>query len=46
MPAKPVKLPSGNWRWRVDAAALSTELAKKIGRMTKVYGRSGTEIKS
>ncbi len=39
-------LPSGNWRWRVDAAALSTELAKKIGRMTKVYGRSGKEIKS
>ena len=39
-------LPSGNWRWRVDAAALDSELAKKIGRMTRVYGRCGKEIKS
>ncbi len=32
-------LASGNWRWRADKAQLDEALAKKIGRMTKIYGR-------
>lgn len=28
-----------NWKWRMDANALSEKLAKKILKMTKMYGR-------
>ena len=28
-----------NWRWRMDADALSEKLAKRIYKMTKLYGR-------
>lgn len=28
-----------NWKWRMDAGALSEKLAKKIYKMTKLYGR-------
>ena len=38
-------LPSGNWRWRAAKTDFSPELAKKIGRLTKIYGRSGAEVK-
>ena len=30
---------NGNWTWRVDEAALTPELAKKIARTTKLYER-------
>lgn len=29
----------GNWLWRIDPAALTPALAKKIHRQTKLYGR-------
>jgi 4-alpha-glucanotransferase len=29
----------GNWRWRMNKGALSKELAKKIKKMVKTYGR-------
>ena len=32
-------LASGNWRWRADKTQLSAQLAKKIGRLTKLYCR-------
>ena len=32
-------LASGNWRWRAKKSSFSPELAKTIGRMSKVYGR-------
>ncbi len=38
-------LPSGNWRWRVDAKSLNSELSKKIGKLSKLYGRCGSEEK-
>jgi 4-alpha-glucanotransferase len=28
-----------NWRWRMNSGALSGELAKKIERLTRIYGR-------
>jgi 4-alpha-glucanotransferase len=28
-----------NWRWRVQSEALTGDLAKKIGRLTRIYGR-------
>ena len=31
-----------NWRWRIKPDALSAGLAKKIGRLFDVYGRTGT----
>lgn len=30
----------GNWTWRMAPGALTPDLAKRIGRMTKLYGRS------
>jgi len=29
----------GNWRWRYQDGALTDELAKKLKRLTQVYGR-------
>jgi 4-alpha-glucanotransferase len=30
----------GNWRWRVKASALTAEVARKMGRMTHLFGRA------
>ena len=30
----------GNWKWRMRAGAASTELAKRIAEITRLYGRS------
>src|SRR4029078_6824468 len=30
---------AGNWRWRVKANALTDEVARKLSRMTHVFGR-------
>ena len=35
--------PSGNWRWRLPAHALTPELAEKMRRMAYIYGRCGTD---
>jgi 4-alpha-glucanotransferase len=29
-----------NWRWRLQGEALDNELAKKIERLTRIYGRA------
>ena len=39
-------LPSGNWCWRMASDAASPALAKKIGRLSKLYGRCGEDTKS
>ena len=31
--------PSGNWTWRMKAGALTPALAKRINKLTKLYGR-------
>jgi 4-alpha-glucanotransferase len=28
-----------NWRWRVQAEALAGDLAQRIARLAKIYGR-------
>lgn len=33
-------IPEGNWTWRMKKGVASKELAEKIARMTKMYGRS------
>ena len=30
---------SGNWQWRLKDGLLTDELAQRIGRITKIYGR-------
>ena len=30
----------GNWTWRMKKGAFTRELAKKIGKLTALYGRS------
>ncbi len=30
-----------NWTWRADASCMAPELAKKLGAMTRLYGRAG-----
>ncbi|MBR6113660.1 MAG: 4-alpha-glucanotransferase [Oscillospiraceae bacterium] len=42
---EPGILGCGNWCWRMDAGAAGEELAKKIARMTKLYGRGGPASK-
>ena len=29
----------GNWTWRMEGEAFTSELAKRIHRMTEIYGR-------
>ena len=29
----------GNWQFRIDTSALTTELSEKIQNLTKIYGR-------
>ncbi len=36
-------LPSGNWRWRAEREDFTPKLNKKIGSLTKLYGRCGEE---
>ncbi len=31
---------SENWRWRVTAQALSSDLAERLGALTRIYGRA------
>ncbi len=38
---EPGILGHGNWRWRMDKGAASEELAARIERMTRLYGRAG-----
>ena len=33
----------GNWRWRVDPRLLKAELFQRLGEMTTIYQRSGTQ---
>ncbi|MDL2323678.1 4-alpha-glucanotransferase [Ruminococcaceae bacterium OttesenSCG-928-A16] len=35
----PATIGGNNWRWRANGAALTEELAAKIARLTKLYGR-------
>lgn len=35
--------PSGNWQWRLLPGQLTPELADRIGRMTRMYGRQSKE---
>ena len=37
--------PGGNWRWRLLPSELSGKLAKKLNRLSRMYGRSGTADK-
>ncbi len=39
----PGTLSDANWTWRAEKAMFSEELAKKIGDMTRLYGRLATE---
>ncbi|EKQ52206.1 MULTISPECIES: 4-alpha-glucanotransferase [unclassified Clostridium] len=43
-----INLPStlgNNWRWRVKKTSITDELAEKINKITKLYGRSRQESK-